>query len=49
VFRAGCGYQAAVLAHLVKEVIAVERIRGLPDGARRSPLHQGWMLLALAF
>jgi len=31
---AGCGYQAAVLAHLVKEVIAVERIRGLADGAR---------------
>jgi len=31
---AGCGYQAAVLAHLVKEVYAVERIRGLADGAR---------------
>jgi len=31
---AGCGYQAAVLAHLVKEVYAIERIRGLADGAR---------------
>ncbi len=31
---AGCGYQAAVLAQLVKEVYAVERIRGLYDMAR---------------
>ena len=31
---AGCGYQAAVLAQLVKEVHAVERIRGLFDMAR---------------
>jgi len=31
---AGCGYQAAVLAQLVKAVYAVERVRGLADGAR---------------
>lgn len=31
---AGCGYQAAVLAQLIKEVHAVERIRGLFDMAR---------------
>lgn len=31
---AGCGYQAAVLAQVVKEVHAVERIRGLFDMAR---------------
>lgn len=31
---AGCGYQAAVLAQFIKEVHAVERIRGLYDMAR---------------
>lgn len=31
---AGCGYQAAILAQLVKEVYAVERIKGLYDMAR---------------
>jgi len=31
---AGCGYQAAVLAQLIKEVYAIERIRGLFDLAR---------------
>ncbi|MFC3339200.1 protein-L-isoaspartate(D-aspartate) O-methyltransferase [Paracandidimonas soli] len=31
---AGCGYQAAVLAHVTREVFAVERIRGLYDMAR---------------
>ena len=31
---AGCGYQAAVLAQLIKEVHAIERIRGLHDMAR---------------
>ena len=31
---AGCGYQAAVLAHMAKEVFAIERIRGLYDMAR---------------
>jgi len=31
---AGCGYQAAVLAQFVKEVHAVERIRGLYEMAR---------------
>lgn len=32
---AGCGYQAAVLAQLVKEVHAIERVRGLYDMARQ--------------
>lgn len=31
---AGCGYQAAVLAQFVKEVYAIERIRGLYEMAR---------------
>src|SRR3546814_10271670 len=31
---AGCGYQAAVLAQLVKEVHSVERVRGLYELAR---------------
>ncbi|MBB5214061.1 protein-L-isoaspartate(D-aspartate) O-methyltransferase [Parapusillimonas granuli] len=31
---AGCGYQAAVLAQFIKEIHAVERIRGLYDMAR---------------
>lgn len=31
---AGCGYQTAVLAHLAREVYAIERIRGLYDLAR---------------
>jgi len=31
---AGCGYQAAVLAQFVKEVHAIERIRGLYEPAR---------------
>ncbi len=31
---AGCGYQAAVLAQIVKDVHAIERIRGLYDLAR---------------
>src|SRR5690606_11910729 len=31
---AGCGYQAAVLAQIVREVYAVERIRGLYELAR---------------
>jgi len=31
---AGCGYQAAVLAQLVKEVYTIERVRGLAHGAR---------------
>lgn len=30
----GCGYQAAVLAHLAKEVYSVERIAGLLEKAR---------------
>lgn len=33
---AGCGYQAAVLAHLAREVYAVERIRGLYELARNN-------------
>jgi len=32
---AGCGYQAAVLAQCIKQVHAVERIRGLFDAARQ--------------
>ncbi len=31
---AGCGYQAAVLAQLVRDVFAIERVRGLYDLAR---------------
>jgi protein-L-isoaspartate(D-aspartate) O-methyltransferase len=31
---AGCGYQAAVLAQFVREVYAIERIRGLYEAAR---------------
>ncbi|VFR35326.1 Protein-L-isoaspartate O-methyltransferase [plant metagenome] len=31
---AGCGYQAAVLAQLIREVYAIERVRGLYDGTR---------------
>lgn len=30
----GCGYQAAVLAHLAQEVYSIERLRGLHDKAR---------------
>src|SRR6185503_11312776 len=30
----GCGYQAAVLAHLCAEVYSIERIRGLHERAR---------------
>src|SRR5699024_12375461 len=30
----GCGYQAAVLAHIVPQVFAIERIRGLYEQAR---------------
>ncbi len=32
---AGCGYQAAVLAHIVPRVYAVERVRGLVEQARQ--------------
>ena len=30
----GCGYQAAVLAHVAKEVYSIERLRGLHERAR---------------
>jgi protein-L-isoaspartate(D-aspartate) O-methyltransferase len=30
----GCGFQAAVLAHLASEVYSIERLRGLHDKAR---------------
>src|SRR5690606_33394423 len=30
----GCGYQAAVLSHLSKEVYSIERLRGLHEKAR---------------
>lgn len=32
----GCGYQAAVLAHLAIEVYSIERLRGLHDKAREN-------------
>jgi protein-L-isoaspartate(D-aspartate) O-methyltransferase len=34
----GCGYQAAVLAHLAPEVYSIERIQALLDRARRNLL-----------
>jgi protein-L-isoaspartate(D-aspartate) O-methyltransferase len=34
----GCGYQAAVLAHVFPEVYSIERIRGLLERARRNLL-----------
>ncbi len=34
----GCGYQAAVLAHVTKEVYSIERIQALLDRARRNLL-----------
>ncbi|MFA7503313.1 MAG: protein-L-isoaspartate(D-aspartate) O-methyltransferase [Burkholderiaceae bacterium] len=30
----GCGYQAAVLAHIVGDVVSIERLRGLHEAAR---------------
>jgi protein-L-isoaspartate(D-aspartate) O-methyltransferase len=35
----GCGYQAAVLSHLAKEVYTIERLRGLHDRARSNLRH----------
>lgn len=35
----GCGYQAAVLAHLVGEVVSIERLRGLHEAARANLRH----------
>ena len=32
----GCGYQAAVLSHLAREVYSMERVRGLHDRAREN-------------
>jgi protein-L-isoaspartate(D-aspartate) O-methyltransferase len=32
----GCGYQAAVLSHLAREVYSIERLRGLHDRAREN-------------
>lgn len=37
----GCGYQAAVLAHLIPRVDSIERIRALLSGARRTLLQLG--------
>jgi protein-L-isoaspartate(D-aspartate) O-methyltransferase len=34
----GCGYQAAVLAHVFPEVYSIERIKGLLERARRNLL-----------
>ncbi|HYM03400.1 MAG TPA: protein-L-isoaspartate(D-aspartate) O-methyltransferase [Stellaceae bacterium] len=38
----GSGYQAAVLAALVKQVYSVERIRELADGARQALAREGY-------
>ncbi len=35
----GCGYQAAVLSYLCKEVYSIERLRGLHDKARENLRH----------
>ncbi len=35
----GCGYQAAVLSHLAREVYSIERLRGLHDKARENLRH----------
>ena len=35
----GCGYQAAVLSHLAREVYSVERLRGLHEKARDNLRH----------
>jgi len=44
----GCGYQAAVLAHLFPEVYSVERIKGLLERARANLLGLGLRNLRLA-
>lgn len=35
----GCGYQAALLSHIAKEVYSIERLRGLHDKARANLRH----------
>jgi len=35
----GCGYQAALISHLAKEVYSIERLRGLHDKARENLRH----------
>ncbi len=35
----GCGYQAAVLSHLAREVYSIERLRGLHEKARENLRH----------
>ena len=35
----GCGYQAALLSHLSREVYSIERLRGLHDKARENLRH----------
>ena len=35
----GCGYQAAVLSHVAREVYSIERLRGLHDKARDNLRH----------
>jgi len=45
---AGCGYQAAVLAQVIKEVYAIERVRGLADEAR-TRLHALRLRVRLVF
>jgi len=45
----GCGYQAAVLAHVAREVYSIERIQALLDRARSNLLGQKLANLRLAY
>jgi protein-L-isoaspartate(D-aspartate) O-methyltransferase len=45
----GCGYQAAVLAHVAREVYSIERIQALLDRARSNLLGQKLSNLRLAY
>ena len=45
----GCGYQAAVLAHLAKEVYSIERIRELQERARSNLREMRLKNLRLAY
>jgi protein-L-isoaspartate(D-aspartate) O-methyltransferase len=45
----GCGYQAAVLAHIAPEVYSIERIQALLDRARSNLLGQKLSNLRLAY
>lgn len=45
----GCGYQVAVLARMARQVVSVERIRGLHDRARETLAAQGVTHTRLVF